>query len=142
VPADHRLRLENFQCVQYSRSYTIEPRKHKAVKFAEGQSLRGFAPQDIELVSKNQDLSFQGCPWSEQSDQGAPEQPAKIAHRERVPIRGRGQPFWVCGRHRGWHIREVGERLAKNNERRQLFSAASNASMLLPARLVAIGTQE
>jgi site-specific DNA recombinase len=31
VPADHRLRLENFQCVQYSRSHTIERSKDKAV---------------------------------------------------------------------------------------------------------------
>ncbi len=30
VPADHRLRLENFQCVQYSRSHTIERGKHQA----------------------------------------------------------------------------------------------------------------
>src|SRR5262252_626044 len=31
VPADHRLRLEDFQCVQCSRSHTIEPRKNQAV---------------------------------------------------------------------------------------------------------------
>src|SRR5262249_36434775 len=80
VPADHRLRLENFQCVQYSRSYTIEPRKHQAVNIAERQSLRGFAP----LVSKDQDLCFQRSPRPEQSDQGAPDQPAKIAHRQQV----------------------------------------------------------
>ena len=37
VPADHRLRLENFQCVQYSRSHTIERGKHKAVNVTERQ---------------------------------------------------------------------------------------------------------
>src|SRR6516164_6201590 len=36
VPADHRLRLENFQCVKYPRSHTIEPRKHQAVDVAKG----------------------------------------------------------------------------------------------------------
>ena len=38
APADHRLRLENFQCVQYSRSHTIEPRKHQAVNVSKGRS--------------------------------------------------------------------------------------------------------
>jgi len=84
VPADHCLRLENSQCVQHSRSHTIEPRKHQAVNVAECQSIRGFAPQHVELVSKDKDLGFQGSPRPEQSDQGAPDQPAKIAHRERV----------------------------------------------------------
>jgi hypothetical protein len=94
VPADHRPPLENFQCVQYSRSHTIEPRKHEAVHIAERQSLRGFAPQHVELVSKDKDLGFQRSPRPEQSDQGAPDQPAKIAHRSEYRlIRGRGQPF-------------------------------------------------
>src|SRR5262249_55723573 len=84
VPADHRPWLENFQCVQYSRSHTIEPRKHKAVNVAEGQSLRGFAPQHVELVSKDEDLGFQRSPRPKQSDQGAPDQTAKIAHGGRV----------------------------------------------------------
>jgi len=50
-------RLENFQCIQYSGSHTIEPRKHQAVNIADGQSLQGFAPQHVELVSKNKDLA-------------------------------------------------------------------------------------
>jgi hypothetical protein len=80
VPADHRLRLENFPCVQYSRSHTIESRKHQAVKVAEGQSLRGFALQHVELVSKDKDLGLAAS--DRNRDQGAPDQPAKIAHRE------------------------------------------------------------
>ena len=84
VPADHRLRLENFQCIQCSRSQTIEPRKHQAVNVAERQSLRGFAPQHVELMPKHKDLSFQRSPRPEQPDQGTPDQPAKIAHWERV----------------------------------------------------------
>jgi hypothetical protein len=54
------------------------------------QSFRGFAPQDIELVSKNEDFGFQRSPRPEQPDQGAPDQSAKIAHRsDYQPIRGR-----------------------------------------------------
>src|SRR5262247_3388104 len=91
VPADHRLRLEDFQCVQYFRSYTIEPRKHQAVNIAERQSLRGFTPRHVELVSKDQDLCFQRSPRPEQSDQRAPDQPAKLAHRERVSADSRSR---------------------------------------------------
>src|SRR6266487_3724654 len=91
VPTDHRLRPENFQCIQYSRSHTIEPRKHQAVNVAECKSLRGFAPQHVELVSKDKDFGFQRSPRPEQSDQGAPNQPAKIAHRERVSADSRSR---------------------------------------------------
>ena len=62
----------------------MEPRKHQAVNVAEGQSLRGFAPQHVELMSKDKDLGLQRSPRPERSDQGAPDQLAKIAHRERV----------------------------------------------------------
>ena len=84
MPADHRLRLENFQCVQYSRSHTIERSKDKAVNVTERQPLWGFAPQHVELMSKDKDLGLQRSPRPERSDQGAPDQLAKIAHRERV----------------------------------------------------------
>src|SRR5216683_6399482 len=72
VPADHRLRFENFQGVQYSRSHTIERSKHKAVNVTERQPLWGFAPQHVELMSKDKDLGLQRSPRPEQSDQGAP----------------------------------------------------------------------
>ena len=50
-------------------------------------------------ISKTEGAGFQGSSRPEQSDQGAPDQFAKIAHRgEDRPIRRRGQPFWVCGR--------------------------------------------
>jgi hypothetical protein len=62
VPADHRLRLENFKCVQYSRSHTIERSKDKAVNVTERQPLWGFAPQHVELMSKDKDLGLQRSP--------------------------------------------------------------------------------
>jgi hypothetical protein len=36
VPADHRFRLEDFQCVQHARSKTIQSRKHQAINATEG----------------------------------------------------------------------------------------------------------
>jgi hypothetical protein len=38
---------------------------------AHGDALRGFAPQHVELVSKDKDLGFQRSSRPEQSDQGA-----------------------------------------------------------------------
>ena len=85
----------------------IERGKHQPVNVIERQSLRGFAPQHVELVTKDQDLGFQRSPRPEQSGQGAPDQPAKIAHQgEYQPIRSRGQQFWVCGRDREATLRE------------------------------------
>ena len=81
MPAQQRLRAYNLQSAQYPGSQAIKPNKQQAVDAAEGHSLWGFAPQDVELVSKNDDFSFQCSPRPEQSDQGAPDQPAKIAHR-------------------------------------------------------------
>jgi hypothetical protein len=91
VPADHRLRLEDFQCVQYSRRHMIERGKHQPVNAAERQSLRGFAPQHVELMSKDEVLGLQRSPRPEHSNQGAPDQPAKIAHRERVSADSRSR---------------------------------------------------
>jgi hypothetical protein len=45
--------------------------------------------QDVELMPKHEDLGFQRRPRPEQPDQGAPNQPAKIAHQSNYrPIRG------------------------------------------------------
>src|SRR5260221_1261584 len=52
---------------------------------------RGFAPQHVELMSKDKDLGFQRSPRLEQSDQGAPDQPAKVAHRQRVSADSRSR---------------------------------------------------
>src|SRR5262249_29747609 len=91
VPADHCLWLEDYQCVQYSRGQAIEGHEHQAVNVAERQSLRRFAPQDVDLVSKGKDLGLQLSPRPEQSDQGAPDQPAKITHAERVSADSRSR---------------------------------------------------
>src|SRR5260370_36668233 len=74
---DQRLRPYNLQSAQHPGSQPIEPNKQQPVDAAEGHSFRAFAPQDIELVSKNKDFGFQRGPRPEQSDQGAPDQSAK-----------------------------------------------------------------
>jgi hypothetical protein len=67
----------------------IEPDKQHAVDAAEAHSLRGFAPQYVELVAKHKDFGFQRSPRPEQPGQCTPDQPAKIAHRWNYqPIRG------------------------------------------------------
>jgi hypothetical protein len=51
---------------------------------------RGFAPQHVELMAQDKVFGFQRGPRSEQPDQGAPDQSAKIAHRsDYQPIRER-----------------------------------------------------
>src|SRR5262249_20762964 len=82
VPADDGLRFDYPQSVQHPGGQTIES--------AQSHSLRGFALQQIELMSQNQNFGLQRSPRPEQSDQSAPDQRAKIAHRiEYQPIRGR-----------------------------------------------------
>jgi hypothetical protein len=66
------------------RRYVRPSSEHKAVNVVERQPLWGFAPQHVELVSKDKVLGFQRSPRPEQSDEGAPDQPAKVAHRQRV----------------------------------------------------------
>jgi hypothetical protein len=90
MPAQQRLRPYDFQRLHYPGSQAIEADKHQAVDAAEGYSLRGLAPQDVQLMPKHKDFGFQRGPRLEQPDQGAPGQPAKIAHRWNYrPIRGR-----------------------------------------------------
>ena len=67
MPADHRLRLDDFQRVQHLRSQTIQPGKHQPINVAESHSLRRSAPQHIELVPKNKDFGLQRGPRPEQS---------------------------------------------------------------------------
>jgi Transposase DDE domain len=42
-------------------------------------------------MSKDKDLGFRRSPRPEQSDQGAPDQPAKVAHRQRVSLDSRSR---------------------------------------------------
>ena len=88
MPTDQRFGLENFQSVQNSGGQVIEPGKDEAIQVAEGCSFCGFAPQHIELVSKDKDFTLQCSPRPEQANHGAQDQPVEIVHRDRLlPIR-------------------------------------------------------
>src|SRR6202795_738144 len=84
MPADHGLRPDDLQSVQHARCEPIQPGKHQTVDAGEGWSLRRFTSQHVELMTKRQDLYFQRCSRSEQSDQRQPNQAANISHQPRV----------------------------------------------------------
>ncbi len=63
---------------------TIQSRKHQAVNAAEGHSIRRFAPQHVELVSKNQNFCLKPYSRPEQPGQRACQKSEKIDHRERT----------------------------------------------------------
>ena len=56
----------------------------QTVDATEGHSLRRFAPQHVELVSKNQDFRLKPCSRPEQPGQRADQQPEKMSHRDRA----------------------------------------------------------
>ena len=90
MPAQQRLRPNDLHRFQHPRSQSIEPNKQQSVDAPESHSFRRLAPQDVELMPKHKDFDLQRSPRPEQPDQGAPDQPAKIAHRSNYrPIRGR-----------------------------------------------------
>jgi hypothetical protein len=49
------------------------PAKHQAIYVADGHPLRRFAPQHIELVSKDKDFKLQCGPRPEQPGYGTPD---------------------------------------------------------------------
>jgi hypothetical protein len=72
----------------------IERSKDKAVNVTERQSLRGFAPQHVELMSKDKDLSFQRSPRRNTPIKAHQiNLQRSLIGSEYQPIRGRGQPF-------------------------------------------------
>src|SRR6059058_901325 len=58
VPAQQRLRPYDLQGVQHPGRHPIERNKQQPVDAAERHSLRGFAPQHVELMSKDNDFGF------------------------------------------------------------------------------------
>jgi hypothetical protein len=56
VPANHGLGPDNGQRIYNARNEAIQPNEHQSVKSAENKSLRGSAPQHIDLLPENQDF--------------------------------------------------------------------------------------
>jgi hypothetical protein len=65
MPAQQRLRPDDLQSFQDPGSKPIKPNKQQPVDAADGHSLRGFAPQDVELMSKYEVFGFQRSPRPE-----------------------------------------------------------------------------
>src|ERR1700687_2904960 len=84
MPADHGLRPDDLQSVQYARCQPIQPGKYQTVDAGKGQSLRRFTSQHVELMTKRQDLCLQRRSRPEQSDQRQPNQAANISHQPRA----------------------------------------------------------
>src|ERR1700676_1655316 len=84
MPADHGLRPDDLQSVQHAGRQPIQPGKYQTVDAGEGQSLRRFTPQHVELMTKRQDLYLQRRSRSEQSDQRQPNQAKSISHEPRA----------------------------------------------------------
>ena len=76
--------LAGLQSVQHARCQPIQPGKYQTVDAAEGQSLRRFTSQHVELMTKRQDLCLQRRSRPEQSDQRQPNQTANIPHQPRA----------------------------------------------------------
>ena len=59
MPTDDRLRLDDHQGFCNLRRNPIETGKNKAIESAEGEPLRCFSSQHIELVAQHQDLRLE-----------------------------------------------------------------------------------
>src|ERR1700726_4211175 len=84
MPADHGLRPDDLQSVQHAGRQPIQPGKYQTIDAGEGQSLRRFTSQHVELMTKRQNLCLQRRSRPEQSDQRQPNQAANISHQPRA----------------------------------------------------------
>ena len=118
MPADHRLRLENFQCVQHSRSQAIEPANTRRSTLLKANRVEDLRRKTLSWCRRTR---ISAC--NAARGQNSPIKAHQINLQrsligiEYQPIRSRGQPSWVCGRDNGgqsWtsshrHHEETGE---------------------------------
>jgi hypothetical protein len=62
-------------------SQTIQPGEYQPIELAEGQPLRRFPPQHVQLMTQHHDLCFQRDPRLEKPDQRTPDQSADLDHQ-------------------------------------------------------------
>ena len=62
MPSNNRLRLDDHQGIQNVRCNPIEAGKDEPIESVEGESLRRFSTQHIDLVAERQDLRLE-IPW-------------------------------------------------------------------------------
>ena|SRR6516225_3998771 len=93
MPTQDGLGLEDLERVERLGGEVKEPDKQQSIDVADGHPLRRFAPQYIELMSKDEDFSLQRCARPDEFDHRAPDQSAEIAHWSNYqPIRRDCQP--------------------------------------------------
>ena len=82
MPTQDGLGLEDLERVERLGGEVKEPDKQQSIDVADGHPLRRFAPQYIELMSKDEDFSLQRCARPDEFDHRAPNQSAEIAQLE------------------------------------------------------------
>jgi hypothetical protein len=81
MPTDDSLRLHKRQRIEGTWHQTVQPNKDQAIHGIEAQPLRQMPALDVELMTKDQDLSFQRGPRPEQQRQHRPDQAASFSHK-------------------------------------------------------------
>src|ERR1700757_2187831 len=81
MPPDDSLRPHNRQRVEGTWQQTVQRNKDQAIHGSEIQSPRQMPSLDVELMTKDQDLSLQRGPRPEQQGQHRPDQAASFSHK-------------------------------------------------------------
>jgi hypothetical protein len=81
VPTNHGLGSDDGQRVDNARNEAIQRNEHQSVEIAESKSLRGLAPQHIELLPEDQDFRLKPRSCAKQAGERRPQQHESIDHR-------------------------------------------------------------
>src|SRR5260370_37284899 len=81
VPTNHGLGPDDGQRAYCARNEAIKTNEHHSVETAKSQSLRGFAPQHIDLLPENQNLRLKPRSRAKQASERRPQQHENIDHR-------------------------------------------------------------
>ena len=145
MPTDQRVRLKDFQRVQYSGSQTIEPGKNKAIMLLKATRFGDLRRSTLSWCRRTR---ISACKAAR--DRNNPITAHQI-NLQRSPIAidycrfaGNRQPYWVCGRHRldrdRNRVRATRGRLPRLGKHRQCGGAdrARRRSQLPPGTRVII----
>ena len=101
VPANHALRPDDGQRVYNSGNEATQPNEHQSVESSESKSLRGGAPQHVDLLPQNQ-ISASSRTLEQNKLVGADRSNVKTStiEPEHHPIRPDSQPYRVSDKDR------------------------------------------
>src|SRR6266404_4706333 len=80
MPTDDRIRLDDRQRIASLGKQSIKTNEYQPIKNTKRLPSRRGSPQNVDLLPKHPDLSFQCCSRSHQVDERPENQPAKISH--------------------------------------------------------------